>query len=305
MSSTPRSAHTPLDLSAVEPDAFAAFGMDRIPLDRPTTPTSDLLRLDGRVALVTGGGGDGLGNAICHRLAEQGASVAVLDVDEDAGRFAAEDVAKRWGVATTSLVANVGDRGQVADALTAVARDLGPLDLLVNNAGGSGSVGLSGKALSFAGHFAENDADYIDTTVMVNLMGVLNMSKAALEAMLPRGTGRIINIASEGGKTGMENLAVYNACKAAVIGFTRNLAAETGRRGVSVVAVCPGIMMSQRLVDAPVWGPDSTIAGSYRRVSVGRCSLPDDVASVVAFLASDAGAYVHGTAVSVGGGLAD
>jgi NAD(P)-dependent dehydrogenase (short-subunit alcohol dehydrogenase family) len=90
-----------------------------------------------------------------------------------------------------------------------------------------------------------------------------------------------------------------------VIGFTRNLAAETGRRGVSVVAVCPGIMMSQRLLDAPVWGPDSTIAGSYRRVSVGRCSLPDDVASVVAFLASDAGAYVHGTAVSVGGGLAD
>ncbi|HVW42008.1 MAG TPA: SDR family oxidoreductase [Amycolatopsis sp.] len=254
---------------------------------------------------MTGAGGDGLGNAISHRLAEQGATVVVLDVNDGAGKFAADDVAKRWNVPTLAVTANVGDRAQAAAAVETAVREFGTVDLLVNNAGGSGSIGLDGQGLPFPGHFSDNSAEYIDTTVLVNFTGVLNMTKEVLKVMLPKGSGRVINIASEGGKTGMRNLAVYNACKAAVIGFTRNLAYETGPQGVSVVAVCPGIMVSQRLLDAPVWEDGSAIEQSYRRVSVGRCSLPDDVASAVAFLASRAGAYIHGTAVSLGGGLAD
>jgi len=136
---------------------------------------------------------------------------------------------------------------------------------------------------------------------------VMYMTKAVLEVMLPQGHGRIINISSEGGKMGMVGLAAYNSCKAAIIGFTRNLATEVGPQGVSLVAVCPAIMVTDATLQQGHFGSslDGPMGESFKRSSIGRASLPDEVASVVAFLASDAGAYVHGTAVSVGGGASD
>lgn len=116
---------------------------------------------------------------------------------------------------------------------------------------------------------------------------------------------RIINISSEDGKTGLENLTVHNATKSAVLGFSRNLAMETGPTGVSVVAVNPGMMLSQRLLDLPNWQAGGPMARNYSRVSIGGVSMVDDVASVIAFLASEAGAYVHGTSISVGGAMSD
>jgi 3-oxoacyl-[acyl-carrier protein] reductase len=125
--------------------------------------------------------------------------------------------------------------------------------------------------------------------------------------MLPQHKGRIISIASEAAKIGMAGNVVYSASKAAVMAFTRNLAHEIGPEGVSIVAVCPGLMINERLLN--LWASDATVGraldDSLNRSTIGRAAIPDEIASMVAFLASDAGAYVHGTAVSVGGGLSD
>jgi 3-oxoacyl-[acyl-carrier protein] reductase len=128
--------------------------------------------------------------------------------------------------------------------------------------------------------------------------------------MVGQGSGRIINVASEGGKIALENIVFYNACKSAVIGLTRNLARELGAHGVRVVAVCPGIMAGPEAVKSMRELDDSgsraqTLLSSISRTSMPRASVPEEVANVIAFLASDAASYVDGTAVSVGGGLAD
>jgi len=306
--STPsQSAHEAVDLGGVSDEVIDAYNLDRLPLDRALTSAGDLLRLDARVALVTGGGGVGLGNAICHRLAEQGATVAVLDVNQDAGERAASHLGETWGIETFAVVGNVADWDSSRNAVRQVAERFGTIDILVNNAGGSGSVGVSGETVRSRDSFAAMDPHDIDVTVGVNWLGVLHITKAVLEVMLPTGSGRILNISSEGGKVGSAGLTVYSSCKAAVIAFTRNLAHEIGPLGLSVAAVCPAIMLSDRLLHSGhlSLSPDSEMAQHFRRTTIGRVSLADEVASMVAFLASDAGSYVHGTAVSVGGGFSD
>jgi 3-oxoacyl-[acyl-carrier protein] reductase len=295
-------------LDGVPEDVVERYHLDRIPFGRPATTTADLLRMDGVRAIVTGGGGRGLGDATCHRLAEQGARVAVFDIAADAAAATAGRLSERWGVEALPVVCDVGDARSIAAAVEQVVATFGGIDLLVNNAGGSGSIGGAGQKVSQHGSFAALEVDDIDTVVRVNLLGVYLMTRAVLQPMIAGGRGRIVNVASEGGKVGMPGLAVYSSCKAAVIAFTRNLAHEVGPLGVSPVAVCPGIMVSDRtlrtLSSASSAGADALQEG-FRRVTIGRCSVPDEVASVIAFLAAPAGAYVHGTAVSVGGGMAD
>jgi NAD(P)-dependent dehydrogenase (short-subunit alcohol dehydrogenase family) len=295
------------DLDGVSPDVIDAYHLDRLPLDRPRRGTTELLRLDGKVAVVTGGGGDGLGDAICHRLAEQGASIAVLDVDPAKGDATARELARLWGVDSAAITADVGDWDGVHDAVGQVVDRFGTIDVLVNNAGGSGSVGADGRRLGGSRPFMSQSQREIDLTVAVNYVGVMYTTRAVLEIMLAKHAGRIINIASEGGKTGMPGRAAYGSSKAAVIGFTRSLAHEVGPEGVSMVAVCPSIMVTDRLIKLGQFSPshEGTIGFSFKRCTIGRASIPDEVASAVAFLASDAGAYLHGTAVSVGGGLSD
>jgi NAD(P)-dependent dehydrogenase (short-subunit alcohol dehydrogenase family) len=303
----PRGRPAPFGLEGVPPEVIGAYRLDRLPLDRPRRAMADLLRLDGKVALVTGSGGQGLGNAIAHRLAEAGASVAVLDVDAQAASAAADELSGTWGVAARPFVANVGDWAQAHQAVQAVVDQWGTVDVLVNNAGGSGSVGTDGRTLQGSGSFASLSKEDIDLTVTVNLTGVMYMTRAVLGPMLSRRSGRIINISSEGGKIGMAGGVPYNSCKAALIGFTRNLAHEVGPEGISVVALCPGVMVTERLVRRGAFpaSSDGSFAALLRRTTLGRFSIPDEVASAVAFLASEAGSYIHGTAVSVGGGLAD
>lgn len=306
-SAPPRSAHETLDLVGVDPKVVAAYHLDRLPLDRALSPTEDLLRLDGKVAIVTGGGGQGLGNAICHRLAEQGATVAIIDVLAESADTAASHIHDLWGVPTFATVGNVADWESAHAAVQAVVDRFGGVDILINNAGGSGSIGVDGNKVRGRATFATMSRHDMEVTVGVNLFGVLHMTRAVLDFMLPNGTGRVINIASEGGKVGGPDLLVYSSCKAAVIGFTRNLAHEIGPQGVSVVAVCPAIMVSDRLLHSGLMSPDleGSLGWSFRRTTIGRISIADEVASMVAFLASDAGSYVHGTAVSVGGGFSD
>jgi 3-oxoacyl-[acyl-carrier protein] reductase len=295
-------------LDGLAPEVIEAARLNRLPLDRPRRSTMDLLRLDGKVAVVTGGGGTGVGNAICHRLAEQGAKIAILDANAESGQKAATELAEMWGVETFSAGANVADWQQVKSAVDSVIAHFGAIDLLVNNAGGSGSIGLDGKAVGRGVPFAETTTEFINTTVAVNYIGLMYVTRAVLDPMMQHGSGRIINIASEGGKIGMPGSAVYSSSKSAVIGFTRCLAQEIGPKGLSTVAVCPGVLITDRLLEPGAITTrmmEGMFGASLGRSTIGRAAIVDEVASVVAFLASDAGAYIHATAVSVGGGMSD
>jgi NAD(P)-dependent dehydrogenase (short-subunit alcohol dehydrogenase family) len=176
---------------------------------------------------------------------------------------------------------------------------MGGLDILVNNAGG---------LVRHYGPFAEQDAHAMRQLVDLNLMGTLYATHAALDEMLPRRRGRVVTISSEGAKTSMTGVAIYNACKSAVVGFTGNLARELRGTGVTTVAVCPGPMIAAS--DLGHFGSRSggwiaSLEQIWDRLLADRFSFPEEVANMVAFLAGDAGAYVQGTAVSVGGGLSD
>jgi 3-oxoacyl-[acyl-carrier protein] reductase len=297
-----------VNLEHVDPEVIRKYALDRLPLDRPSRSTADLLDLRGARAIVTGGGGEGLGNATCHRLAEHGARVAVIDVFADAADKAASDLAERWGAGALAIAADVGDPDQVSAAVQRVVAAWGGVDLLVNNAGGSGAIKSGGDRVTQHGAFADMSVDDLLGVVRVNLIWVMLATKAVLGPMITAGRGRIINVASEGGKISVDELAVYNACKSGVIGFTRNIARDYGKFGIAVTCVCPGIMVSERTIrrlSEPGARGLASLESTFPRVTIGRCSVPDEVASVIAFLASDAGSYVNGTAVSVGGGMAD
>ena len=296
-------------LTGIPNEIVERFRLDRMPLDRRERPTSDLLRLDGRRALVTGAGGDGSGDAICHRLAEQGAAIAVLDVNAEAAQRTAAEVSARWGVDTAVVVADVADEDQVLSGISKVVDRFKGIDILVNNAGGSGSIGRDGQHGSgTAKPFYEMSSKEIETVTRVNFLGVLMVTRAVLDVMVPARAGRIINISSESALTSSTGVATYASSKAGVIAFTRNLAHDIGPLGLSTVAVCPGVMltgMALRAMASPdAVGLAARLENGYQRTTIGRFSVPDEVASVVAFLASEAGAYVHGTSVSVGGGFA-
>ena len=291
-------------LSGVPEETIEDFRLELLPFDRPHQLTTDLLRLDGKVAVVTGGGGAGLGNAICHRLAEQGAKVAVLDFNEDAAIRTAEELQTTWDAETFIQRADVADWESSHLAVSKVVAHFGMVDILVNNAGGSGSIGTQGQKVLHR-EFITEVKENLESMVGVNMRGALNVTHAALGPMIERGSGRIVNISSEAGKSGMPGNVTYGAAKAGVIGFTRNLAHEIGPKGIGIVAVCPGIMVTQRLLQTGRFKLEGALKAGFERSTIGRCSIPDEVASVVAFLASPAGSYIHGTAISVGGGQSD
>jgi NAD(P)-dependent dehydrogenase (short-subunit alcohol dehydrogenase family) len=241
--------------------------------------------LDGKVALVTGGA-SGIGAGIARVLAAAGARVAVGDLDA-AGASAAGGLGVRL---------DVTDRSSVDEAVTRVEQELGPVDVLVNNAG-----------VSSVTPFVEiSDADW-DRLMAVNLRGVLVVSQRVLPSMLERGRGRIINISSMAGKEGLPNLAHYCATKFGVIGLTQSLAKEVADRDVTVNAVCPGV------VRTPLWDdPDTGILRQLdgengwqafvSGIPLGRPQSAEDIGHACAYLASDAAANITGEALNVSGG---
>jgi NAD(P)-dependent dehydrogenase (short-subunit alcohol dehydrogenase family) len=287
------------DLEGVPSDVVDRFGLDRLPFDQRERSLLELIELKGKRAVVTGGGGESLGQAICWRLAELGASVAVLGTTASRTEKVARRIVEAGGTAV-SIEADVTDWDGIHAAMDTVAREFGGIDILVNNAGG---------ALRTHGAFTELSKADIDRVIAVNFNGLLYTIRAALAHMLPAGSGRIINIASEGGKSGMRNLVHYNSSKSGALGVTRNLARELSGTGVSVVSVCPGIMVGpytlQRFKSYDGRAGVAALTDAMQRVSLGRVSLPEEVANMVAFLATPAGSYVQGTAVSVGGGQSD
>jgi 2-hydroxycyclohexanecarboxyl-CoA dehydrogenase len=238
------------------------------------------------------GGGRGIGRAIALRLARAGKAIGVLDLDAGNARAVASEIVKGGGKAL-GVEADVSDLGAVEAAAHAVEAQLGPTDVLINNAGW--------ERLAL---FVESDPALWDRLIAVNYRGVLNTTRAALAGMVERGRGRIVSISSDAGRVGSTGEAVYSGCKAAIIGFSKALAREVARKGITVNVVCPGPADTQLLADVMVGERgQKVLAGMQRAIPLGRIAQPEDVAGAVAYLVSDEAAYVTGQVLSVSGGL--
>jgi len=247
------------------------------------------MRLEGRTALVTGGA-SGIGAATTRRLAAEGARVAIGDVQLDLAREVAGEVD---GLA---VELDVTDVASVDAAVAQVAGQLGPVDVLVNNAGTD--------RFSF---FIHSDEELWDFVIAVNLKGVLACTKAVLPSMHERGGGAIVSVASEAGRVGSQGSATYSAAKAGVIGFTKAIAIENGRYGITCNAVAPGPIETPLLMAAPEAFGDlgkRLVENMVGSTNLRRLGQPEEVAAAITFLASDDASYVTGQALGVSGGLA-
>ncbi|GAB4069047.1 SDR family oxidoreductase [Ancylobacter sonchi] len=253
-----------------------------------------MYHLDGRVALVTGGA-VGIGRGIATRLAEEGCDVAVLDLDL-AGAEETAGLVRALGRRALALSVDVADHAAVDAAVAQVRATFGPVDIAVNNA-----------AITAVGKVVDIDAAAWKRVFAINTDSVFHVAKAVLPDMIERRAGRIVNIASWFGKIGKPSYGAYSASKAAVIAFTQSLAAEVAPLGVNVNAVCPGSIVGTRMRDdADRMSREQGLPTAKERehmIPIGRVGVPDDIARVVAFLASDESAYMTGQAINVTGGL--
>jgi 2-hydroxycyclohexanecarboxyl-CoA dehydrogenase len=244
-----------------------------------------------RVALVTGAG-RGIGRAIAHALAADSRSVAVADLDEDGAAQTAAMLRDSGGEAH-SVGLDVTDRDSVRAGIEAAQAELGPIDILVNNAGWDELVA-----------FLETDEPFWDKVIEINYKGCLRLTHEALPGMVERGWGRVVNIASDAGRVGSSLESVYSGAKAGVIGFTKTIAREVARSGVTANTVCPGPTRTPMLEGmASEEGGEKLIASLERAVPMRRLGEPEDVAAAVAFLASEQASYITGQTLSVSGGL--
>ncbi len=241
--------------------------------------------LGGKVVLITGAG-RGMGKAIAQRLTEEGARVAVTDVDE---KSALETAAELDGAAGFRL--DITDVAEVAATVDEIAGALGPVDALVNNAGWD--------QLS---PFLDTDEDLWDRIIDINLRGPIRMTKAVLPGMVERQGGRVVNISSDAGRVGSTGEAVYSACKAGIIGFSKTVAREMARYGITVNAICPGPTATP-LLESMVGDHEKLIESLKRGIPLGRLGAPDDIAGAVAFMVSDDAGFITGQTLSVSGGL--
>src|SRR5215469_9080892 len=245
--------------------------------------------LNGRAGLVTGAGG-GIGRQIARRLASEGMAVAVLDRDRASAENAAAEIG---GVA---LTADVTSPEEVGGAVESVLSRFKKIDLLVNNAG----IAWMGPALDMP-------LAALQAMLRVNVEGVFIVSRAVLPHMIARRSGSVVNLASWAGKTGNANFAGYSASKFAVIGLTQALAREMAPHGIRVNAICPGIVVDTAMRSAIEaqqrhYGlPDTS--EREKSIPIGRVSVPDDVARIAAFLASDEASYMTGESINLSGGL--
>jgi len=238
--------------------------------------------MSGRVALVTGGT-RGIGAAVSASLLHAGYRVVACyrADDETAERFAKTSGAR-------ILRFDVTDHQACVQATGSVEREVGPIDILINNAG-----------ITSDGMLHKMTPERWDEVIRGNLTSVFNMCRAVVPGMRERGFGRIVNLSSVNGRSGRFGQTNYAASKAGLIGFTKSLALENAARGITVNAVCPGYIATDMLNDMP---PD-VLANVVKEIPVGRLGAPADVARVAAFLAADEAGYITGASFDVNGGL--
>ncbi|MGZ4759279.1 MAG: SDR family NAD(P)-dependent oxidoreductase [Acidimicrobiales bacterium] len=242
----------------------------------------------GKVAVVTGAA-SAMGRATAHLFADEGAVVAVLDRDADGATAVAAEItdaggrAAGWGV-------DVAEADMVVGVVGAVRDDLGPVDILVNNAGVSLPSGIDSDGFEQAW----------STTLAVNLTGHTTMVRACLADLARDGSGRIVNIASTEGLGATPYLSAYTASKHGVIGLTRALAVELGRRGITVNCVCPGPIHTGMTALIP---DEDKRRFARRRVPIGRYGTPEEVAHATLSLVLPAASFVNAAVLVVDGGL--
>jgi 2-hydroxycyclohexanecarboxyl-CoA dehydrogenase len=240
-----------------------------------------------RFALVTGGA-SGIGRATCIALAESGLSVAVADINE-AG---AKDVAGGLGRQAIALGLDVTSSTSVASALSSAISQVGPVDVLVNCAGAD-----------IIKPFVQSAEDEWERLVALNLMGVFRTTHAVLPGMIERKSGRVISIASDAGRVGSSGEAVYAGCKGGVIAFTKSVAREVARYGVTMNCVAPGPTDTPPLRRTIDEGGEKLIDALTKAIPMRRLGTPEDVAGAVAYLAGETAGFVTGQTISVSGGL--
>ncbi len=249
-------------------------------------------RFEGKTAVVTGGGG-GIGGATCIRFAREGARVAVLDLNVAAAETVAQTILAEGGTAV-ALRCDITDRVSVDAALAAVESEFGAIDVLVNNAG-----------WDVFKPFTKTEPAEWAKLIAINLTGALHMHHAVLPGMAARKKGAIVNIASDAARAGSSGEAVYAACKGGLVAFSKTIAREHARHGITVNVVCPG-PTDTALFDVFKQGagnPEKLVQAFERAIPLGRIGRPDDLPGAILFLASDDAAYVTGQVLSVSGGL--
>jgi 3-oxoacyl-[acyl-carrier protein] reductase len=238
--------------------------------------------LTGKVALVTGAG-QGVGQGIARALAHQGAHVLVNDLVADRARTVADSIAET-GASASAAAFDVTDLGAVRDAVGAA----GAVDILVNNAGNGGAEQMT------VGPFRELEPEQWEGPIRVNLHGVLNCCKAVIDGMCERSWGRVITISSGAGTAGVGiGVSPYSAGKGGGIAFTRTLALEVARNGVTANSLAIGLMGH----------PDPSVTADLARtIPVGRTGVPGDIAAACVWLASEEAAWVTGQTIQINGG---
>ena len=246
------------------------------------------MSLSGKIAVVTGAA-SGIGRAIALRLANDGADVAVFDLDKKGAESTAADV-RRLGRRAIALEVDVSSFSGVAAAIDRVRKELGPITILVNNAGYGEIVPV-----------AEMTEAQWDRMIDVHLKGAFNGARAAIADMLAAGWGRIVSTSSVAGLEGAANFVHYSAAKAGIVGFTKGLAREVGRKGITVNAIAPG------LIDTPILQRSKLTEGAIDHIvgrsPVGRPGKPEDIAAACAYIVSEEASFLTGQVISPNGGL--
>jgi 2-hydroxycyclohexanecarboxyl-CoA dehydrogenase len=249
-------------------------------------------RFDNQTVIVTGGGG-GIGGATCRRFAGEGASVAVFDLNLDAAEKVAAGIRAEGGRAQ-AIRCDITERASVDAAVIEAEKALGPIDVLVNNAG-----------WDVFKPFTRTEPAQWDKLIAINLTGALHMHHAVLPGMAARKKGRIVNIASDAARVGSSGEAVYAACKGGLVSFSKTIAREHARHGITVNVVCPGPTDTALFAEYKegAGNPEKLMEAFTRSIPLGRIGQPDDLPGAILFFASNDAAFVTGQVLSVSGGL--
>ncbi len=244
-------------------------------------------RLEGKTAIVTGGA-RGIGRAISIKLASEGANVVICDIVINEAAEETVKLIEEQGVKAAAIKADVTSPEDAENLFKQAAEQFGKVDILVNNAG-----------VTRDNLLMKMKEEEFDLVISTNLKGTYNMMKAAARPMMKARYGRIVNISSVVGIYGNAGQVNYSASKAGVIGMTKSVAKELGSRGITCNAVAPGFIET----DMTKVLSDDLKAAMVKNIALGRAGQPEDVAKVVAFLASDEAAYVTGQVIECSGGM--
>lgn len=248
--------------------------------------------LNGKTVIVTGGGG-GIGRAVCLRFAQEGSRVAVLDRDQSAAQATVDLLAEMDGTAR-AYAADIADYAAITDTVAAIESDLGVPTVLVNNAGFDRFM-----------PFLKTEPRLWEQLIAVNLTGALNMHHIVLPRMLAAGGGKVINIASDAARVGSSGEAVYAACKAGLVGFSKTVARELATKNICLNVVCPGptdTALLKSVADTSN-NPEKLLEAFRNAVPMRRLAQPEDYPGIIALLASDDANFITGQVISVSGGL--